>query len=77
MKATGLGGALLADASDSSQSGKRNVPAGSVFDSPATVKVYEHALREADRLGMEFTPNISSGWNLGGPDIKLSKRQSC
>ena len=28
-----------------------------------------HALHEADRLGLEITLNITSGWNLGGPDV--------
>jgi hypothetical protein len=33
------------------------------------MELYTHALREADRLGLEITLNITSGWNLGGPDV--------
>ncbi len=70
MKAKGFGGALLVDANGSDQSGNRNVAAGPLFGSPAWVELYTHALREADRLGLEITLNITSGWNLGGPNVK-------
>jgi len=69
MKAKGFGGALLVDANGSNQSGNHNVPPGPTFASPAWVDLYTHALREADRLGLEVTLNITSGWNLGGPDV--------
>jgi alpha-L-rhamnosidase len=69
MKAKGFGGALLVDANGSDQGGNHNVPAGPVFGSPAWVELYTHALHEADRLGLEITLNITSGWNLGGPDV--------
>jgi hypothetical protein len=69
MKAKGFGGALLVDANGSEQNGNRNVPAGPTFASPAWIELYTHALREADRLGLEITLNITSGWNLGGPDV--------
>ena len=69
MKAKGYGGALLVDANGSNQNGNRDVPAGPEFGSPAWVELYTHALREADRLGLEITLNITSGWNLGGPDV--------
>jgi hypothetical protein len=69
MKAKGFGGALLVDANGSNQNGNRNVPPGPNFASPAWVDLYTHALREADRLGLEITLNITSGWNLGGPDV--------
>ena len=36
---------------------------------PAWTRLYLHALREADRLGLEISLNIASGWNLGGPDV--------
>ena len=70
MKAKGFGGALLVDANGSNQGENRNVAAGPLFGSPAWVELYTHALREADRLGLEITLNITSGWNLGGPDVK-------
>jgi hypothetical protein len=69
MKAKGFGGALLVDADGSSQNGHLEVPAGPRFGSPAWTKLYVHALREADRLGLEITLNITSGWNLGGPTV--------
>ncbi len=69
MKAKGFGGALLVDANGANQMGNKNVPAGPMFGSPAWVKLFTHALREADRLGLEITLNITSGWNLGGPDV--------
>lgn len=69
MKAKGFGGALLVDANGSDQGGNQNVPPGPTFDSPAWRELYRHALREADRLGLELTLNITSGWNLGGPDV--------
>lgn len=69
MRAKGFGGALLVDANGANQEGNRNVPAGPTFASPAWLDLYTHALHEADRLGLEITLNITSGWNLGGPDV--------
>jgi hypothetical protein len=69
MKAKGYGGAILVDAGGATQNGNNPVPAGPLFGSPAWVKLYTHALREADRLGLEITLNIMSGWNLGGPTV--------
>ncbi len=70
MKAKGFGGALLVDANGANQGGNRDVPAGPTFGSPAWIDLYTHALREADRLGLDITLNITSGWNLGGPDVR-------
>jgi hypothetical protein len=69
MKAKGFGGALLVDANGADQDGNAPVPAGPTFASPAWVELYTHALKEADRLGLEITLNITSGWNLGGPSV--------
>jgi hypothetical protein len=69
MKAKGFGGALLVDANGADQDGNAPVPAGPTFGSPAWVELYRHALKEADRLGLEITLNITSGWNLGGPSV--------
>ncbi len=69
MRAKGYGGALLVDANGSDQTGNNNVPAGPTFASPAWMELYTHAMREADRLGLDITLNITSGWNLGGPDV--------
>jgi hypothetical protein len=70
MKAKGFGGAVLLDADGSSQEGNRRVPHGPTFSSPAWRELYKHALHEADRLGLELSLNIQSGWNLGGPMVK-------
>lgn len=70
MKAKGFGGAVLFDGDGSSQDGNEPVPPGPTFFSPQWRGFYKHALQEADRLGLELTLNIQSGWNLGGPIIK-------
>ena len=69
MAAKGYGGALLVDAGGATQGGHDSVPAGPKFGSPQWVELYLHALREAHRLNLEITLNITSGWNLGGPDV--------
>ncbi len=46
------------------------VPHGPTFFTPEWRELYKHALREADRLGLEMSLNIQSGWNLGGPMVK-------
>ena len=73
MKAKGYGGALLVDADGSSQLGNQPAPAGPMFGTPAWRALYLHALHEADRLGLEISLNIASGWNLGGPAITPSQ----
>ena len=70
MKAKGYGGVLLVDADGANQTGNKDVPAGPEFASPEWVALYRHALDEAGRLGLEVTLNITSGWNLGGPETK-------
>ena len=69
MKAKGFGGALICDADGSSQDGNDRAPHGPTFFSPAWRELYKHTLREADRLGLEMSLNIQSGWNLGGPMV--------
>ena len=70
MQKKGYGGVLLVDANGSNQNGNENVPAGPEFGNPEWTALYVHALKEADRLGLEVTLNITSGWNLGGPWVK-------
>jgi hypothetical protein len=72
MKAKGFGGALICDAGGASQDGNDDVPHGPTFFTPEWRALYKHALREADRLGLEMSLNIQSGWNLGGPMVKAS-----
>jgi hypothetical protein len=69
MKAKGFGGAVLLDAGGADQGGNARVPHGPTFMTPAWRELYKHTLREADRLGLEMSLNILSGWNLGGPMV--------
>lgn len=71
MAAKGFGGAILCDAGGAEQRGNLPVPAGPVFGSPAWRQLLKHALAEADRLGLELSLNIQSGWNLGGPGVPV------
>ena len=70
MKAKGFGGALICDAGGAEQDGNDRVPHGPTFFTPEWRDLYKHTLREADRLGLEMSLNIQSGWNLGGPMVK-------
>ncbi len=70
MKAKGYGGALLVDANGSDQQHNDAVLAGPMFGTPEWRVLYRHALKEADRLGLEISLNIESGWNLGGPKVR-------
>ncbi len=67
MRAKGFGGALICDAGGAEQDGNDRVPHGPTFFTPAWRELYKHTLREANRLGLEMSLNILSGWNLGGP----------
>lgn len=69
MQAKGFGGALICDADGSSQDGNDRAPHGPTFFSPEWRELYKHTLREANRLGLEMSLNIQSGWNLGGPMV--------
>lgn len=70
MKAKGFGGALICDADGSEQDGNARAPHGPTFFSAEWRELYKHTLREAERLGLEMSLNIQSGWNLGGPMVK-------
>ena len=70
MKAKGFGGALICDAGGAEQDGNDRVPHGPTFLTPEWRKLYRHTLKEANRLGLEMSLNIQSGWNLGGPMVK-------
>jgi hypothetical protein len=70
MSRKGFGGVLLIDANGSSQNGNADVPPGPTFGGPAWVRLYVHALKTAAALHLEVTLNITSGWNLGGPDVR-------
>src|SRR5436190_4622991 len=70
MKAKGFGGAVIVDAGGADQDGNDRVPHGPTFFSAEWRELYKHALREANRLGLEMSLNIQSGWNLGGPMVR-------
>ncbi len=69
MKAKGFSGALIFDAGGAEQRGNRQVPAGPTFAGPEWRALFVHAVKEANRLGLELSLNILSGWNLGGPMV--------
>jgi len=69
MKAKGYGGASLVDAGSSSYQVARKTEAGPVFMSSAWMELYKHAVKEADRVSIELSVNVQSGWNPGAPSI--------
>ena len=65
MKANGIAGAILID------NGGDYSPPGTVFMSDAWKQLFAHAIKEADRLGIEISLNIQSGaGDPGNPDIE-------
>lgn len=69
MKARGFSGAMIFDAGGANQWGNNQVPAGPLYGSPEWIELYQHALKEARRLGLVLGLSIQSGWNLGGPNV--------
>lgn len=69
MKAKGIGGATLMDAGSSDYRVAHKTPAGPPFMSDAWMENYCHAIKEADRLGIEISINLQSGWNPGAPFV--------
>jgi hypothetical protein len=69
MKAKGYGGASIVDAGSSNYTVAHKTKAGPVFMSPEWMELYKHAVKEAQRLGIELSVNVQSGWNPGGPTI--------
>jgi hypothetical protein len=69
MKANGYGGASIVDAGSSNYTVAKKTKAGPVFMSPAWMELYKFAVKEAQRVGIELSVNVQSGWNPGGPTI--------
>ncbi len=69
MKAKGFAGAVLIDAGGADQEGNDPVPHGPTFFTPEWRELYKYTLHEADRLSLQISLNIQSGWNLGGPVV--------
>jgi hypothetical protein len=65
LKAKGVGGVLLFNAGEAAGP----MPSGPDFMSPAWRELVKHAVREADRLHLEVSINLCSGWDAGGPWI--------
>ncbi len=70
MKANGYGGAIIFDAGSSNYSVAKKTEAGPDFLSNKWLELYTHAIKEADRLGLEISVNVQSGWNPGGPSVE-------
>jgi len=72
MKAKGYGGAVICDAL---ATGKHTseVPHGPDFASPEWMALLSHAVKEGDRLNLELSLNVQSGWNMGGPTVLPSE----
>ena len=70
MRAKGFGGAILFDAGGADARGNEQVKAGPVYGSIAWRELFVHALQTADRMGLELSLSIQSGWNLGGPTVR-------
>lgn len=69
MKVKGYGGAIIFDAGSSDYSQEYKNICGPRFMSPEWMELYSHAVREADRLGLELSINLQSGWNPGAPCV--------
>jgi hypothetical protein len=63
MKRQGINGVLVFQAGDD------HTPAGAQFFSPQWHALFQHALREAARLGMTVSIDLCDGWDSGGPWI--------
>ena len=75
MKKNGYGGASLVDAGSSNYTVAAKTQAGPVFMSAAWMELYRHAVKEAQRVGIELSVNVQSGWNPGGPTITPAMAQ--
>jgi hypothetical protein len=69
MKENGYGGAIIFDAGSSNYSVAKKTNAGPAFLSREWLELFSHAVSEADRLGLEISINVQSGWNPGGPSV--------
>jgi hypothetical protein len=70
LKDKGFGGAMIFDAGSSSYRVAHKTEAGPFCGSKEWKELFAFALKEADRLGLELSLNIQSGWNPGGPTVK-------
>lgn len=66
MKAKGMSGAEIWDIGVISPIPEEPIPAGPAFLGPESLKAIDHAVNEADRLGLHLGIVASSSWNAGG-----------
>jgi len=67
IRRAGIAGALIFDAGSSSYRGMKQTAPGPEFMGAEWRALFAHAVREADRLGLELGFNLGSGWDCGGP----------
>jgi len=67
MKKAGIKGAIIFDAGSSSYNGMVRTKPGLVFMSDEWREMFTYSCLVADKLDMEISLNIVSGWNDGGP----------
>ncbi|MBC7363709.1 MAG: prolyl oligopeptidase family serine peptidase [Candidatus Aminicenantes bacterium] len=66
MKAKGMSGAEIWDIGVYRPNPEEPIPAGPAFLSSESLKAINHAINEADRLGLHLGIVASSSWNAGG-----------
>lgn len=66
MKAKGMSGAEIWDIGVISPNEEAPIPAGPAFLGPESLEAINHAISEADRLGLHLGLVASSSWNAGG-----------
>ncbi len=69
MKSNGYGGAVVFDVNSSSFNVALKTEPGPEFLSDEWLELFAHAIKEADRLDLELSLNVVSGWNPGGPTV--------
>ncbi|MFH1920453.1 MAG: glycosyl hydrolase [Planctomycetota bacterium] len=62
MKRQGIGGAMVFDAGMAP-----TIPPGPTFMGPEWRELFKFAAEEANRVGLELSVNLCSGWDCGGP----------
>lgn len=67
-RAKGYGGVIINDGTNTSRD-VSDSPSGPIYLSKGWIELYQHAVREAQRVGLEISVNAGSGWNPGGPFI--------
>jgi hypothetical protein len=71
MKQNGMAGGIVMDLGMGREElTTRPIQLGPAFASPRWRELFAYALAESDRLGLEWSLTIQSGWNLGGPMVK-------